>query len=59
MKEPKKIPLDPSTPRAKSVQSLPLNKIYPEKMQDDLYVPDRDSVYILINNENTKKSTET
>jgi hypothetical protein len=59
MKEPKKIPLDPSTPKAKSVKLFPLNKIYPEKMQDDIYMPDNDSIYTKIDNENTKKSTET
>ena len=59
MKEPEKIPLDPSTPRAKSVRSFPLNKTRPEKIQDDLYRPDNDSVYIPINHEDSEKSTET
>jgi len=59
MKEPEKIPLDPSTPRAKSVQSFPLNKIYPEKIQNDFYRPDNDSIYNSINDEDSKKSTET
>jgi hypothetical protein len=56
MKEPERIPLDPSTPRAKDVKRIPLPKIYPEKMTDDLYRPDRDSIYTNINdNENSKK----
>ena len=59
MKEPKRIPLDPSTPRAKDVKRIPLPKIYPEKMTDDLYRPDNDSIYTPINNEDSKKSTET
>ena len=60
MKEPNKIPLDSSTPRAKSVPTFRLNKIYPEHMTDDLYMPDNDSVYTQnTDNENIKKSTET
>jgi hypothetical protein len=59
MKEPKKIPLDPSTPRTKSVKSFRLNSIDKDKTQDDLYMPDNDSLYIPIENENTQKSTET
>lgn len=37
MKEPKRIPLDPSTPRPKRVQQIPLPALYPETMRDDLY----------------------
>lgn len=47
MKEPNKIPLDPSTPKAKEVKKYPLNKLYPQSMEDDVYVrPDNDSVYV-------------
>jgi hypothetical protein len=62
MKEPEKIPLDPSTPRTKSINKFPLPKLYPEAMTDDIYIrPDNDSVYIPINknNENFNESTET
>jgi len=46
MKEPQKIPLDPSTPKAKQVKQLPLRGLYPEAMHDDVYIrPDNDSVY--------------
>lgn len=45
MKEPNKIPLDPSTPKAKDVKKYPLTR-YPEAMEDDIYIkPDNDSVY--------------
>lgn len=36
MKEPEKIPLDPSTPKAKKVKQIPMPQIYPEAMNDDL-----------------------
>jgi hypothetical protein len=50
MKEPERIPLDPSTPKAKSVKTIPLNKLYVESIQNDTYIKD---------NEDSKKSTET
>ena len=59
MKEPEKIPLNPSTPRSKSVQKFPLNKIYPENIKDNLYRPDNDSAYIPIKNEDTQKISKT
>jgi hypothetical protein len=59
MKEPEKIPLDPSTPRTKSVNKFPLNKLYPEKTSDDLYRPDRDSIYTEIKDEDSKESNKT
>ena len=59
MKEPEKIPLNPSTPRSKSVQKFPLNKIYPENIKDNLYRPDNDSVYTEIKHEDTEESTQT
>lgn len=60
MKEPNKIPLDPTTPRAKDVKKIPLTKLYTDfDMDDDIYRPDRDSIYTIINDENNKKSTET
>jgi len=58
MKEPERIPLDPSTPKAKSVTKIPLPKIYPEAMIDDVYMPDNDSIYVTIKNEDTQKSPE-
>ena len=36
MKEPKKIPLDPETPQAASVEKIPMPSIYPEPMRDDV-----------------------
>jgi hypothetical protein len=60
MKEPERIPLNPETPTAKKVKSFPLQRLYPEPMTDDLYMPDNDSVYTQDKtNENIKKSTET
>ena len=59
MKEPIRIPLDPSTPKAKSVNKIPLPKIYPEPILDDVYTPDNNKLYIPINNEDSKQSTET
>ena len=51
MKEPEKIPLDPSTPRAKSVKTI---RLFPVVKSNDLLL-DKDK----INNEDSKKSTET
>lgn len=46
MKEPDKRPLDPSTPKARAVKKYPLNQLYPQSMQDDVYIrPDNDSIY--------------
>lgn len=36
MKEPEKIPLDPTTPKAKQVKQIPMPQLYPESMRDDL-----------------------
>lgn len=36
MTEPKKIPLDPSTPRIKEVKTIPMPPMYPEPMTDDV-----------------------
>ena len=36
MKEPKRIPLDPSTPTVKKVKTIPMPPIYPESMRDDV-----------------------
>lgn len=59
MKEPQKIPLDPSTPRAKDVQRIPLTKIV-QDLADGDDRPDRDSIYTKINdNENFTESTKT
>lgn len=59
MKEPERIPLDPSTPKTKSVNKIPLPKIYPDTMIDDVYIPDNDSVDNRITNEDTQQSTKT
>ena len=37
MKEPERIPLDPSTPRPADVAKIPMPSIYPEAMSDDVY----------------------
>jgi len=37
MQEPKRIPLDPSTPTVKNVKTIPMPSIYPEGMDDDVY----------------------
>ena len=37
MKEPERIPLDPSTPTTKKVKQIPMPSIYPEGMTDDVY----------------------
>jgi len=42
MKEPKKIPLDPETPKAASVQKIPMPSIYPEPMSNDVYSAKKD-----------------
>ena len=44
-KEPKRIPLNPATPRTHKPKSFPLPALYPETMSDDVYMPDNDSVY--------------
>ena len=36
MKEPGKIPLDPTTPKAKQVKPIPMPKLYPDSIMDDL-----------------------
>lgn len=36
MKEPKRIPLDPSTPQIKKVKTIPMPSVYPEPMKDDV-----------------------
>ena len=36
MKEPNRIPLDPSTPRIKEVKTIPMPSVYPEPMKDDV-----------------------
>jgi len=42
MKEPKKIPLDPETPQAASVEKIPMPSIYPEAMSNDVYSAKKD-----------------
>lgn len=55
MKEPERIPLNPDTPRTHKPKSYPLKALFPETMNDDLYRPDRDSIYVPI--DNNKQST--
>lgn len=38
MSEPNPQPIDPTTPRAKSVKSYRLDQLYPQSMEDDVYV---------------------
>jgi len=42
MEEPKKIPLDPETPQAASVEKIPMPSIYPEAMSNDVYSAKKD-----------------
>lgn len=37
MKKPEQTPLDPTTPRTKKVNQIPMPKLYPESMEDDVY----------------------
>lgn len=39
MPEPKKIPLNPETPKARDVNKYPMPKLYPQPMEDDVYTP--------------------
>tara|TARA_B100001778_G_C18428324_1_gene556587 strand:- start:380 stop:598 length:219 start_codon:yes stop_codon:yes gene_type:complete len=36
MKEPKRIPLDPTTPKPSEVDKIPMPPLYPESMTDDV-----------------------
>lgn len=59
MKEPKRIPLDPSTPKAIRVSDdkiKPLKQLY---LFTENFIADSDSRFIKINNENSNESTET
>lgn len=58
MKEPEKIPLDPSTHKVKSVNKIPLPKLYPETMLEDIYISNND-IYIYTDNENSQESNKT
>jgi hypothetical protein len=53
MKEPKRIPLDPSTPTAKKAKIFPLNKLFDENILEHT------STNTQNNNENTEESTKT
>ena len=63
MKEPQRIPLNPSAPRAKSVKLTPLKQLtlFDDDIDADNVMPDNDSIYIRTTNinENLKESTET
>jgi hypothetical protein len=58
-KEPKKIKLT-DTPSCKEPNRIPLPPLHPNKydvdMMDDIYRPDRDSVYIPIKNEDSQQN---
>jgi len=59
MNKPVPKPINPETPRAKSVKIYPLNNIYPDSMKDDVYIrPDRDSIYSPIDLEKTKEKLD-
>lgn len=59
MKEPNPKPIDPETPRAKSVKSYRLTQLYPQAMEDDVYIrPDNDSVYKPIELEKINKTLD-
>lgn len=57
MKEPERIPLDPSRPRSHKPKMYPLPPLYPETMTQDTYRPDSDSIYIPIPPPPPNKST--
>lgn len=50
MKKPEQTPLDPTSPRSKKVTPIPMPKLYPEAMDDDVYYPDSDSMYTRVKN---------
>lgn len=59
MNKPNPRPINPETPRAKAVKSYPLNNIYPDSMQDDVYIrPDNDSIYTPIKLEKIKETLD-
>jgi len=41
MRKPEPTPLDPTTPRSKKVTPIPMPKLYPEAMSDDVYYLDQ------------------
>jgi hypothetical protein len=49
MKKPEQTPIDPKAPRSKQVTQIPMPKLYPESMDDDVYCPDSDCMYTPIN----------
>lgn len=57
MKEPKKIPLNPETPRAKTVSliKMPASSIMPDN--DSIYIPIKDKSNL--ENENTTEGSQT
>lgn len=60
MQEPKKIPLDPNTPKTQSVESIPMPSIYMECTHNDTFKKE-DLINLIStnNNEDTEESTET
>ena len=59
MKEPERIPLDPSTPKIKNVKTIPMPKLYPDSMQDDVFSSTTDESLANKKNENHSKSDQT
>jgi hypothetical protein len=59
MNKPNPKPIDPETPRAKSVKSYSLNQLYPESMEDDVYIkPNNHSVYVPIDLDKINKQLD-
>lgn len=59
MNKPNPKPIDPETPRAKVVKSYKLDKLYPQSMEDDVYIrPDNDSIYTPIELDKINKTLD-
>ena len=60
MKKPTQTPIDPDSPRTKKVNQIPMPRLYPEPMDDDVYIENPlDKVNKLldeISNEDSKNS---
>ena len=59
MKEPERIPLDPSTPKVKNVKTTPMPKLYPDNMYDDLFSSTSDKILNNQKNENHSEGDKT
>jgi hypothetical protein len=52
-------PINPATPKAKEVKKFPLPTLYPQPMEDDVYIrPDNDSVYIPVKLDQINKTLD-